>query len=149
MKCTPAGRCGATAAITARLTEPTSVTVAPGFSRGAIAAATSAIAPTGTQSTTRSASSTAAAAVSKTSARPRRAASARVAALRAWPVMLTAAAGAAQRVADRGGDQAEADQRHPAVGHQARTFMNSATASATRSQASASPTVMRKAAGSL
>ena len=48
------------------------------------------------------------------------------------------------RVADRGGDQAEADQRHPAVGHQARTFMKSATASATRAQASASPTVMRK-----
>ena len=82
-KCTPAGTCGATASITARLTEPTSLSVAPGASRGPISAATSAIAPTGTARTTRSAPSTASPALSKTSASPSRAASARVSAVRA------------------------------------------------------------------
>ncbi len=91
MKCTFAGRRGPTAAITARLTEPTSLTVAPGLSRGAISAARASIAPTGTQSRTRSAPSTASAAVGKTSARPSREASARVSGVRAWPVMRTGA----------------------------------------------------------
>ena len=48
MKCTPFGICGPTASMTACLTEPTSVTVAPGFRCGAIVAATSPMAPTGT-----------------------------------------------------------------------------------------------------
>ena len=83
MKWTPSGMCGPTAAITAPLTEPTSLTVAPGSRCGAISAATSPIAPTGTQRITRSAPAAAAAALSRTSARPRRAASPRVSAVRA------------------------------------------------------------------
>ena len=56
MKWTPARDVRApTAAITARLTEPTSLTVAPGFRPGAISAATAPMAPTGTQRMTRSA----------------------------------------------------------------------------------------------
>ena len=51
-------------AITSFLTDPTSVTVAPLARCGAICAVTAPIAPTGTQSTTRSAPSTASAAVS-------------------------------------------------------------------------------------
>ena len=72
-KCTPSGRCGATAATTAALTEPTSVTMAPGFSAGAIASATSPQAPTGTQRMTRSAPRAPAAASSSCSGRRSRA----------------------------------------------------------------------------
>ena len=53
-------RCGPTRPMTGALTEPTSVTMASGPSAGAMARATSPIAPTGTASTTRSAPSTAA-----------------------------------------------------------------------------------------
>jgi hypothetical protein len=62
MKCTLAGICGSICAITERLVEPTSVTMAPGFSVGAICAATSPDEPTGTEMMTRSASFTASAA---------------------------------------------------------------------------------------
>ena len=65
-KCTPSGTCGPTASTTAALTEPTSITVAPGFRCGAMASATTPIAPTGTASTIRSAPSTAASALSQT-----------------------------------------------------------------------------------
>ncbi len=44
MKWTPSGMCGPTASITARLTEPTSVSVAPRFRCGPISAATAPIA---------------------------------------------------------------------------------------------------------
>ena len=87
-KRTVSGRCGATASITAAFTEPTSLTVAPGFRCGPISAATSPIAPTGTQSTTRSAPATASAAVSTTrSQSPSSAATARVSAERAVPTI--------------------------------------------------------------
>ncbi len=62
MKCTPAGTCGCICAMTDALVEPTSVRIAPGFSAGAISSATSPDAPTGTETTTRSASCTASAA---------------------------------------------------------------------------------------
>ena len=79
MKCTALGICGPTASITACLTDPTSVTVAPGFRCGAMSAATAPIAPTGTASTTRSASRTASAALSQTvSTKPTSSAAARV-----------------------------------------------------------------------
>ena len=55
----------------------------------------------------------------------------------------------ADGVADRRGDQPEADEGDVAVAHQARTFMKAAMASATAAQPSASPTVMRRAAGRL
>ena len=58
-------------------------------------------------------------------------------------------AGAADGVADRGGDQPEPDQRHVPVAHQARTRTKAPMAAATRAQPSASPTVIRSAAGSL
>jgi hypothetical protein len=88
MKCTPSGICGATAAITACLTEPTSVTVAPGARCGPISRATCSITPTGVASTTRSAPATASAAVSRTrSTKPSSIAAAIVSALRAWPTI--------------------------------------------------------------
>jgi len=88
MKCTPCGTCGATALITARLTEPTSVSVAPGARCGPISSATAPIAPTGTQSTTRSAPCTASAALSVTrSTRPISRATPRVSAERAVPTI--------------------------------------------------------------
>ena len=61
MKCTPAGMCGAMSAITVCLTEPTSDTMQPGLSAGAIALAAGPQAPTGVQTITRSASLAAAA----------------------------------------------------------------------------------------
>ena len=74
----------ARSSITARLTDPTSVTVAPGFRTGAICSITAPITPTGTQSTTRSAPSTASVTLSQTrSHRPMRRAVSRVSALRA------------------------------------------------------------------
>src|SRR5215831_11770856 len=60
-KCTPAGMWGCIASITACFTEPTSDTMQPGLSLGAIALATAPQAPTGVQTITRSASSQAAA----------------------------------------------------------------------------------------
>jgi hypothetical protein len=48
-------------AMTEALVEPTSVTMAPGFSAGAISSATSPDEPTGTETMTRSASRTASA----------------------------------------------------------------------------------------
>jgi len=60
----PSGTYGDTTSMTACLTDPTSDKVAPDFRAGPISAMTAAIAPTGTQSTTRSASLTASAAVS-------------------------------------------------------------------------------------
>ena len=62
MKCTPSGICGDICAMTERLVEPTSVTMAPGFSAGAISSATAPDEPTGTETMTRSASRTASAA---------------------------------------------------------------------------------------
>ena len=53
------GRWGAMAAITASLTEPTSVTIAPGARCGPICSATAPHAPTGTDTITRSAPLTA------------------------------------------------------------------------------------------
>ena len=74
--------------MTACLTEPTSVTVAPGFRCGAIVAATSPMAPTGTASTTRSAPATALSALSSIrSHNPISRAVLRVASLRAWPTI--------------------------------------------------------------
>ena len=74
------------ASMTARLTEPTSLTVAPGARCGPISRATASIAPMGTQRTTRSAPATASAALSVTrSTRPRASAAARVSAVRACP----------------------------------------------------------------
>ena len=150
MKWTPSGRCGATASITARLTEPTSVTVAPGFRNGAISRATSPIAPTGTQSITRSAPSTASAAV--------------VADLGEAE---GGGLGAGRRGAGVAGDAGRLPVRRSAwliedaisprpiratcgVGHQARTPMNSRDRiDHPRRRRSASPTVMRSAAGRL
>ncbi len=60
-KCTASGRCGCIWRTTEVLTEPTSETIAPAFSAGAIAFAISSQAPTGTQRMTRSASRTASA----------------------------------------------------------------------------------------
>ena len=83
MKCTPAGMCGPTSRSTASFTEPTSLTVAPAFSAGFIACASSALAPIGAHRMTRSASLTAAASVSCTLSQIlRRSAAPRVAAER-------------------------------------------------------------------
>ena len=60
-KCTPFGMCGSMSAITVCFTEPTSETMHPGLSLGAIVLVAWPQAPTGVQTMTRSASSTAAA----------------------------------------------------------------------------------------
>src|SRR5271154_6558605 len=83
-KCTPSGRCGPMSRTMAPLTEPTSETVAPGLSCGAISLAISPQTRTGAQTMTRSAPATAAALVSTTwSASPSSATRRRVAAERA------------------------------------------------------------------
>src|ERR1700689_5303567 len=83
-KCTPLGMCGPISRTMAPLTEPTSDTIAPGLSCGAISLAIAPQAPTGAQTMTRSAPATAAALVSTTwSASPSSATRRRVAAERA------------------------------------------------------------------
>src|SRR5580704_4832421 len=83
-KCTPLGMCGPISRTMAPLTEPTSDTIAPGLSCGAISLAIAPQAPTGAQTMTRSAPATAAALVSTTwSASPSSATRRRVAADRA------------------------------------------------------------------
>ena len=62
-KWTPSGTCGAMAAITDALVEPTSVRIAPGSRADAISRATVPDAPTGTDTITRSAPSAAFAAL--------------------------------------------------------------------------------------
>ena len=149
MNSTLSGRWGVTASITARFTEPTSVTVAPGFSHGAISAATS------RHRADRHAEDHQIGALDRLRRRvedlcepePRRLGPGL--AVRAWPVMRTVCARAADRVADRRGDQPEPDQRDVARRPHARTRTNPATASATRAQASVSPTVILSACGSL
>ncbi len=59
MKCTPLGICGPTSATTAPFTEPTSLTIAPGFSAPAMDFVSAPNAPTGVAKITRSAPFTA------------------------------------------------------------------------------------------
>ena len=150
MKCTPVGMCGAMSAITVCFTEPTSETMQPGLSLGAIAFATGPQAPTGVQTITRSAPSQAAArSVPQWSASFSLLASAAVSALRVAATMLLASPRFLRLERDRAADQADADQRD-LVEHDGAHFLAAtkrASESRTAFTSASVPMVMRRCSG--
>ncbi len=149
MKCTPSGICGPTAAITARLTEPTSVTVAPGARCGRDLGRHRAHRPhRRRQHHQIGALDRLGGAVDDPVARPSSAATRRVSADARGADDLARQTGRAHRMAHRRGDQPQPDQRHPPIDHpfpvHRRLPMNSATAWATRRHEASSPMVMRR-----
>ena len=155
-RCALDGRCGAIAAITAPLTEPTSETIAPAFSAGATSRASASLAPTGTQKITRSAPA-AASAEEAVILSPSPSAAARSSASREQSAITICFATALRRAA-RAIDEpmrptpmiairsnSGVGERGPEpVRHGRPPFMNSASAATTPSLASSVPTVMRR-----
>ena len=156
-----AAACGASAAITAPLTDPTSETIAPGFNAGAMARPIASLAPTGAQSITQIGVATASREIGRVR-RPRDRAPRRGQRLLDETSAIDEPSRRIlppDRARQRRADQPDPDDRQHVEDRRARaaaraaqprppSFTNSASAATTPRLASSTPTVSRRHSGS-